>query len=89
MHKSITTTLALWLGSELLFTAPPLIYAARRRKLPIPHVLANIPFVYLTKAVNLYYAWKALIVELILVPLRLSRGLTTYEKGRACTPTNT
>jgi N-acetylglucosaminyltransferase len=88
MHKSITATLTLWLGSELLFTAPPLIYAAHRRKLPILHVLANIPFVYLTKAVNLYYAWKALIVELILVPLRLSQGLTTYEKGRACTPTN-
>jgi N-acetylglucosaminyltransferase len=89
MHKSISATLAFWLGSELLFTVPPLIYAARRRRLPILHVLANIPFVYLTKAVNVYYAWKALIVELILVPLRLSPGLITYEKGRACTPTNT
>jgi hypothetical protein len=45
--------------------------------------MANIPFVYLTKAVNVYYAWKALIVELVLVPLRLSRGLVIYEKGRA------
>lgn len=86
MHRPIGTTLAYWLGSELLFTIPPLIYAARRRGLPVPRVLGNIPFVYLTKAVNVYYAWKALVVELILVPLRLSTGLVTYEKGRACTP---
>ncbi|MFI1159645.1 hypothetical protein [Streptomyces sioyaensis] len=43
----------------------------------------NIPCVYATKAVNLVYAWKALIVELLLVPLHLARGLTVYEKGRA------
>jgi hypothetical protein len=34
------------------------------------------------KLVNIYYAWKALVVELLLVPLRLSKGLTVYEKGR-------
>jgi cellulose synthase/poly-beta-1,6-N-acetylglucosamine synthase-like glycosyltransferase len=86
MHRPVGRTLAWWIGSELIFTAPPLIYAARRRRLPILRVLMNVPFVYLTKAVNLYYAWKALIVELILVPLRLSQGLVVYEKGRAHTP---
>ncbi|MGW8397947.1 glycosyltransferase family 2 protein [Streptomyces lydicus] len=75
-----------WAGAELLLTTPPLIYAAHRRKLPLAHVLLNIPCVYATKAVNLVYAWKALIVELLLVPLHLSRGLTVYEKGRADTP---
>jgi N-acetylglucosaminyltransferase len=83
MHRSVTTTLTAWLAPEALFTIPPLIYAARRRRLSLPHVLANIPFVYLTKAVNVYYAWKALVVELILVPLHVSKGLVTYEKGRA------
>jgi N-acetylglucosaminyltransferase len=83
MHRPIGTTLMFWLGSELLFTAPPLIYAARRRRLSVLRVLGNVPFVYLTKAVNVYYAWKALVTELILVPLRLSEGLTVYEKGRA------
>jgi cellulose synthase/poly-beta-1,6-N-acetylglucosamine synthase-like glycosyltransferase len=83
MHRSVGAALTLWLGSELLLTVPPLLYAARRRRLPVLGVMANIPFVYLTKAVNVYYAWKALIVELILVPLRLSRGLVVYEKGRA------
>ncbi|MGP8298085.1 glycosyltransferase [Streptomyces inhibens] len=77
---------AWWAGAELLLTTPPLIYAARRRKLPLAGVLLNIPCVYATKAVNLVYAWKALIVELLLVPLRLARGLTVYEKGRADTP---
>ncbi len=83
LHKSIVSTVFLWLTPEVLFTTPPLIYAARRRKLPMLQVLGNIPFVYLTKAVNIYYAWKALIVELILVPLHLSQGLVVYEKGRA------
>jgi N-acetylglucosaminyltransferase len=86
LHRPVTTTVGVWLGSELVFTVPPLIYAARRRRLPVLGVLANIPFVYLTKAVNVYYAWKALVVELVLVPLHLSDGLTVYEKGRACTP---
>ena len=67
-------------------TTPPLIYAARRRKLPVLRVLLNIPFAYLTKIVNVYYAWKGLVVELVLVPLRISRGLTVYEKGRAHAP---
>ncbi|WP_257980984.1 hypothetical protein [Streptomyces sp. CB02959] len=77
---------AWWVGAELLLTTPPLIYAARRRKLPLAGVLLNIPCVHATKAVNLVYAWKALIVELLLVPLRLTQGLTVYEKGRADTP---
>lgn len=71
-----------WLGAELVFTLPPLVYAARRRRLPLRSVLLNIPCVYPSKIVNLYYAWKAVAVELVLVPLRLSRGLTVYEKGR-------
>ncbi|MFH8568157.1 glycosyltransferase family 2 protein [Streptomyces sp. NPDC017993] len=81
--QPLPLVLAWWAGAELLLTAPPLIYAARRRKLPLGGVLLNLPCVYATKAVNLVYAWKALIVELLLVPLHLSRGLTVYEKGRA------
>lgn len=84
--QPLSSTLAWWTGAEVLLTAPPLIYAARRRKLPVLRVLLNIPCVYPTKIVNLYYAWKALVVELLLVPLRLSQGLTVYEKGRAPTP---
>lgn len=86
LHWPVGATLVWWLGTELAFTAPPLLYAAVRRKLPMVRVLANIPFVYATKIVNLYYAWKAMVVELVLVPLGISRGLVVYEKGRADTP---
>ncbi|WP_326686061.1 MULTISPECIES: glycosyltransferase family 2 protein [unclassified Streptomyces] len=79
----VVPTLAWWLGAELVFTVPPLVYAARRRGLRLKKVLADLPCVYPTKIVNLCYAWKAVLVELVLVPLRLSRGLTVYEKGRA------
>ncbi|MBA0052416.1 glycosyltransferase family 2 protein [Streptomyces sp. AJS327] len=71
-----------WIGSELLLTLPPLVYAVRRRGLSLWQVLLNLPCVYPTKIVNLCYAWKALAVELVGVPLRLTRGLTVYEKGR-------
>ncbi|GGT09521.1 glycosyltransferase family 2 protein [Nonomuraea spiralis] len=81
-HEPIARTMVWWTGGELLLTVPVLLHAARRRRLPAGRVLLNLPFVYLNKAVNLYYAWKALIVELVLVPLRLSQGLTVYEKGR-------
>ncbi|WP_043634487.1 glycosyltransferase family 2 protein, partial [Nonomuraea candida] len=82
LDESFSLTMAWWAGGELLLTVPTLLYAARRRRLPLGQVLFNLPFVYLTKAVNLYYAWKALLVELVLVPLRLSSGLVVYEKGR-------
>lgn len=82
MGRPALPTALWWLGAELVFTLPPLVYAARRRRLPLRRVLLNIPCVYPTKIVNLLYAWKAVAVELVLVPLRLSRGLTVYEKGR-------
>ncbi|MDI3402269.1 glycosyltransferase family 2 protein [Streptomyces cavernicola] len=80
--QSFAEAFAWWLGAETLLTLPPLVYAARRRRLPLLSVLRNVPCVYATKAVNLVYAWKALVVELILVPLKLAKGLTIYEKGR-------
>jgi cellulose synthase/poly-beta-1,6-N-acetylglucosamine synthase-like glycosyltransferase len=86
MHLPVGPTVAWWLTAELGTTVPPLIYAARRRGLPVSRVLLNVPCVYPNKLVNLYYAWKGLVVELVLVPLRLSHGLVVYEKGRAHTP---
>jgi cellulose synthase/poly-beta-1,6-N-acetylglucosamine synthase-like glycosyltransferase len=79
-------TLGPWVGLEIGLTLPPLLYAAKRRKIPIIRVLRNFPCVYLMKFVNIYYAWKALAVELLLVPLGFSQGLTVYEKGRPDLP---
>jgi len=45
-------------------------------------VLVNFPLVYVNGAVNSFYAWKGMIVELVLVPCGIARGLTVYEKGR-------
>ena len=82
LGQPVLPTMGWWLGMETLFTLPPLIYAARRRGLRLRKVLWDVPCVYPTKIVNLWYAWKAVLVELVLVPLKLSRGLTVYEKGR-------
>ncbi|NGN70278.1 glycosyltransferase family 2 protein [Streptomyces sp. A7024] len=79
----LPVALTWWTTAELLLTTPPLIYAAHRRRLPLGTVLLNLPCVYANKAVNLYYAWRGILSELLLVPLGLSRGLTVYEKGRA------
>lgn len=72
-----------WFGSSCVLIGVPLIYAAKRRKLPLGRVLRNLPYCFLTKLVDFCYQWKALVVELILVPLRLSKGMVVYEKGRA------
>ncbi|QTG79551.1 glycosyltransferase [Arthrobacter crystallopoietes] len=79
---------AWFFGAEFALLMPPLIYASIRRKISFWHVLMCIPALYVVKAVNFTYAWKALIVELVLFPLGLSKGLHDYEKGRADTPTS-
>jgi cellulose synthase/poly-beta-1,6-N-acetylglucosamine synthase-like glycosyltransferase len=81
-HVSFMRVVPWWIGLELAMTLPPLLYACVRRKLNPVQVLLNVPFVYFNKAFNTYYAWKALIVELVLVPIGLSSGLVIYEKGR-------
>ncbi len=80
---SIGTTAMWFFGAEIALLLPPLLYGCIRRRVPILHMLASLPSLYLVKAVNFAYAWKALVVELILVPMSLSRGLHDYEKGRA------
>ncbi|GAA2459445.1 hypothetical protein GCM10010191_94620 [Actinomadura vinacea] len=84
-NMPVGQSIAWWWGTELLLMAPPLIYAAKRRRIPLRQVLLNIPCVYPARAINTYYAWKGLITELLLVPLGLTTSLTIYEKGRADT----
>jgi cellulose synthase/poly-beta-1,6-N-acetylglucosamine synthase-like glycosyltransferase len=83
LGRSVGAVLGWWFGAEAGFTLPVLVYAARRRGLPLGRVLRNLPCLYAVKAVNLWYAWKAMVVELLLVPCGLARGLTVYQKGRA------
>ena len=86
LGRPVGETVAWWTGAEIAFTVPPLVYAARKRGLKLRKVLLDVPCLYPAKLVNLWYAWKAVLVELVLVPLRLSQGLTVYEKGRGPTP---
>jgi len=74
---------AFWFfGIEIAILMPVLVYACVKRDIPLLHTLASIPSLYAVKVVNFYYAWKALISELVLYPMGLSSGLHDYEKGR-------
>ena len=81
-HFSMINMFIWWIGLEMAVTVPVIIVGAVKRKTGIIRALINLPFVYGNKAVNTWYAWKAMVVELILVPLGKSKGLVVYEKGR-------
>jgi glycosyltransferase involved in cell wall biosynthesis len=81
-HDPFVRTFEWWLVLQLAVNIPVLMYAAVRRRVNPLSVLVNFPLVYVNGAVNSFYAWKGMIVELVLVPLGLARGLTVYEKGR-------
>lgn len=77
---------AWWFGSELLMMVPPLLYAGFKRGINPLRMIGYYPSFYVLKMFNAYYDWKAFIVEMILVPLKLAQGLRVYEKGRADAP---
>jgi glycosyltransferase involved in cell wall biosynthesis len=81
-HDPFVRTFEWWLVLQLAVNIPVLMYAAVRRRVNPLSVLVNFPLVYVNGAVNSFYAWKGMIVELVLVPLGIARGLTVYEKGR-------
>jgi len=81
-HDPFVRTFEWWLALQLAVNIPVLMYAAVRRRVNPLSVLMNFPLVYVNGAVNSFYAWKGMIVELVLVPLGIARGLTVYEKGR-------
>lgn len=81
LGQSVENTLLWWAGFEMMMTVPPLLYGIHKRKLNYLSILVMFPCVYFNKVINFYYAWKAMVVELMLVPLGLSEGLVVYEKG--------
>ena len=81
-HDPFLRTFEWWIALQLAVNIPVLMYAAVRRRVNPLSVLVNFPLVYVNGAVNSFYAWKGMIVELVLVPLGIARGLTVYEKGR-------
>lgn len=75
--------LVTFFASEVLLSAGPLVYAARKRGMRVRTVLAMWPCLYANKAISIYLTWKALVCELVLVPLGVRQTFLTYEKGRA------
>ena len=81
-HISWLVALWWWLGSQFALVCIPVAYGIIKRRLnPLP-VLASIPFTLYTRVFNSYYTLRAMVVELVLVPLGISQGMTVFEKGR-------
>lgn len=78
--------LLVFFSSEVLLSLGPMVYGARKRHIKLHKVLAMWPSMYANKVISIYYTWKAMIYELVLVPLGLRQSFLTYEKGRADTP---
>ena len=85
-HRSALSAAKWWVAGEGALMVPPLTIAMIKRRVNPLRMVSYYPSYYVLKALNFYYDWKALTVELVLVPLRLAKGLSIYEKGRAHTP---
>jgi N-acetylglucosaminyltransferase len=84
-HRSAVSAGEWWAAGEGALMVPPLTIAVIKRRVNPLRVISYYPSYYVLKALNFYYDWKALTVELALVPLGLAKGLSVYEKGRAHT----
>jgi N-acetylglucosaminyltransferase len=85
-HRSVVSAGEWWVAGESALMVPPLTIAMVKRRVNPLRLAGYYPSYYVLKALNFYYDWKALTVELVLVPLGLAQGLSVYEKGRAHTP---
>ncbi len=70
-----------WSAVAQVFMFPSLIYGTIRFRLNPFTVLFGLVFMNYTRLFTAWYTLKALIVELILVPLKFSKGMTVFEKG--------
>lgn len=75
--------IALLVLGELMFFYPPILYGCVKRGIPWWKPFAWYPSFFVLKLHNFYYDVKCSFVELVLVPLGLSKGLTTYVRGKA------
>ena len=82
LHMGIWISLFWWLGLDALLMIPVLAYASHRRHVNFISVMCNIPAMYFNKVFNTYHALRGMFVELILVPMGITKGLAVYEKGR-------
>jgi cellulose synthase/poly-beta-1,6-N-acetylglucosamine synthase-like glycosyltransferase len=74
-------TVAIFVGIDLLMTMPVVVTGTIRRKGRVIHALLTYPCLYVNRSVNSYYAIKAFVTELVLVPLGVTKGLQVFNKG--------
>ena len=72
---------AAWLSTDVLITVPVVLTAAVRRGISPLWALANLPLIWLNRSYNFYFGAKAMIWELLLVPLGLKKSLGDFRKG--------
>jgi N-acetylglucosaminyltransferase len=67
--------------AEALVTVPVIVTGAFRRGFSPLWALANMPFLWVNRVFSVYYSSKAMIWELVLVPLGWKRSLAFFHKG--------
>ena len=70
-----------WLSTDLVVTLPAVLWGAYKRKISLWWALANFPFIWINRPFNIYYSSKALVWELLLVPLGWKQSLGIWVKG--------
>ncbi len=77
----LKSVLVAWLGTDLLVTLPVVMYGGIRRGWNPLWLLVNGPLLWVNKPFVFWYAAKAALWELILVPLDWKTSLTDFKKG--------
>ena len=68
-------------GVQFFLMSPFLAFAAIKHRVNPAQILISMPFTLYTRIFNSYYTLRAMVVELVLVPLGFSRGMTVFIKG--------
>jgi N-acetylglucosaminyltransferase len=77
----VKTVLFAWLSTDVLITLPVVLTGAIRRGVSPLWALASLPCLWVNRAFNFWYSGKAMICELVLVPLGLKSSLAVFKKG--------
>ena len=70
-------------ASEFLVFFPPILYGCKKRGIQYRKAFAWYPSFWVLKLHNFYYDMRCAFVELVLVPLGVTKGLTVYVRGKA------
>jgi N-acetylglucosaminyltransferase len=80
-HVTWLAVLLWYIGGQAVLMLPILGFAVIRLRISPLKVLLCIPFWYYTWLFNGWYSLQAMIIELVLVPLHISEGMTIFKKG--------